>query len=272
MVKKAIPILVLLAMTMIPAPSANAKPDQSRYDWVQCPEDNGRAELIYKMDGKKIIKLAIRSCRYYPWSIAWWQVAGGKKVAVWVEPDGSTDLWKDELNPLPTKTTDGKVHLVSSDGYDRDDMENDDRPFHYDATAAGNWVGCWEGALQGCTGRSMSVTRYGITVTWKRDKDRLVKLAVQNPTDDDGVVEWSANGGKTYDLVVPPRTSIDLWKDELKPFGSAPTKLDDDPEPIGTLGDTRWDCKVWEVQPDGSIRLTHASPSSAPGCQNRNTW
>ena len=91
---------------------------------IFCPESwnpkygryDKRAEGVWKLDGKKILKLAARNpCDFE--MIFWWKTPDGRRISLWVDevssplPD-SFDLWKDELDPLPRKTKDGEVHFI----------------------------------------------------------------------------------------------------------------------------------------------------------------
>lgn len=63
----------------------------------------------WKVDDKKILKLAVtnRWCDSQPYFS--WRTKDGKRVALWVDRFTSFDLWKAELGSLPVKTKDGAV-------------------------------------------------------------------------------------------------------------------------------------------------------------------
>lgn len=92
---------------------------ESEYKSVGCPEAwdpvRGRytewANLVWKVDSKKILKLDINNDCLTE-GIYWWRTKYGKRVALWIDSGADLDLWKDELDPLPVKTKDGKVYFV----------------------------------------------------------------------------------------------------------------------------------------------------------------
>jgi hypothetical protein len=100
------------------------------------------ARLTWKMDGKKIIKIAVQNyCSESQGpAIVWWRYKGGT-AAVWVYPgdypNGYADLWKSELKELPTKTTDGQVHFTNDRAVQDDDI------YTYVWTASGDSLVCW---------------------------------------------------------------------------------------------------------------------------------
>jgi len=127
-----------------------------RYMRTSCPSDSSGSIALgsWKTDGKKLIKLEIDNGCSGNWAIAWWQLANGRKVAVWVEPHGYADLWKSELAPLPTNMKDGRVYLGTdrSLGVDADNLGSKDpkRPFYYTGVASGDHVRCSAGAKPTC--------------------------------------------------------------------------------------------------------------------------
>lgn len=115
---------------------------------VDCTSpDPNYALAVWKTDTKKnLIKLAIynNNCSA-GWVIAWWELDNGRKVGVWVEPGEKTDLWLDELDGLPTKMKDGRVHIGTDRtlGVDVDDFGGSNpkkRPFYYNFVANGDHV------------------------------------------------------------------------------------------------------------------------------------
>jgi hypothetical protein len=96
---------------------------------IVCPESwnptynryDERAEGVWKLDDKKIIKLAARNyCEGE--MLYWWKTSDGRRISLWVDeanPYSSAtmnifDLWKDELDPLPRKTKDGVIHFIEA--------------------------------------------------------------------------------------------------------------------------------------------------------------
>jgi hypothetical protein len=65
---------------------------------------------VWKVDDKKILKLAVinKWCDSEPYF--WWRTKDGRRIALWVDRHSSFDLWKAELEPLPVKTKDGAVY------------------------------------------------------------------------------------------------------------------------------------------------------------------
>lgn len=79
--------------------------DRSRGDYTK------RASGVWKVDSKKIIKLAANNqCEFE--MIFWWKTKDGKRISLWVDEKSSFDFWKAELDPLPVKTKDGAVHYI----------------------------------------------------------------------------------------------------------------------------------------------------------------
>jgi hypothetical protein len=94
---------------------------ESEYKTIVCPESwdpaLGRytdwAFALWKVDSNRILKLAVsRNCQTE--TILWWRTKDGKRVALWVDELAGFDLWKDELEPLPVKTADGKVTFTQA--------------------------------------------------------------------------------------------------------------------------------------------------------------
>ena len=94
---------------------------ESEFKTITCPESwnpaLGRytdwAFSVWKVDSKKILKLAIsENCQSE--TILWWRTKYGKRVALWIDEGAGFDLWKDELEPLPVKTKDGKVTFINA--------------------------------------------------------------------------------------------------------------------------------------------------------------
>jgi hypothetical protein len=104
------------------------------------------SRLSWKVDGKRLVKLEVANDCSANWTIVWWELDNGRKVAVWVEPGDSTDLWMSELDGLPTKMEHTRVHLGFDRtlGVDADDFGGSNpkkRPFYYNFTASGDRVG-----------------------------------------------------------------------------------------------------------------------------------
>ncbi len=124
-------------------------PTTSHSDSLPCDpgKDDGReVDATWKLDGKKIIKIAGASeCSEPPAETAavWWRYTGGTAALVFW-PGYSTDLWKAELAELPTNTVDGKLHFLTN--FDDDD-------YNLVWTGFGDKVGCWSGS-GGCEWRA----------------------------------------------------------------------------------------------------------------------
>lgn len=113
----------------------------TRHAPIYCPKpDTGPSDLAWKLDGKKVIKIEIHNACNFP-VVAWWhfkdpRTGSVKTAAVWVGAGfGYTDLWKSELNGLPVKTIDGKVHFS-------DDRVYDEANFSYNWSASGDQLNC----------------------------------------------------------------------------------------------------------------------------------
>jgi hypothetical protein len=126
-----------------------------RHARAACTFDDHSAELTWKTLGRRLIKLEVHNWCSGGWAVAWWRLANGRTVGVWIEPDGSADLWKAELDGLPTDTKDGRVYLGTdrSLGVGLEDIVRPDptkRPFYYNGFAAGDTVSCSAGRTPKC--------------------------------------------------------------------------------------------------------------------------
>jgi hypothetical protein len=102
--------------------------------------DDEQATLTWKMDGKRITKIAVENecdTEDLPmYTAVWWRYKYGT-AAIFTGGKKSTDLWKAELDGLPLDTIDGKVHFMTD--------TDDDDAFTYTWYGNGDFVGCWAG-------------------------------------------------------------------------------------------------------------------------------
>lgn len=121
-----------------------------RYKTIRCPSDQHTAELAWKVEGKKLVKLAADNSCSGRWAVAWWRLENGRTVGIWIEPGVPTDLWKAELDGLPTKTKDGNVSFALAQDLGADPgyagvKDAKKRPFYYNGFASGDVVSCTAG-------------------------------------------------------------------------------------------------------------------------------
>lgn len=115
--KIAVLVAVLFVGTMSPAHAAKAKPKKipSTHLRLDCPGQSWRqAEITYKVDKRYLLKFASEALCDSSWVKAQWGGSSGPRTTVYVSPGTWTDLWKKELNPLPTRRVDYiNIGLVS---------------------------------------------------------------------------------------------------------------------------------------------------------------
>lgn len=129
--------------------------EADRHGRAACPLSDTTATVTWKTLRQTLIKLEVRNWCSENWVVAWWRLANGRTVGVWVEPGGAVDLWKWELDAVPTTTKDRRVHLGTdrSLGVDVDEIGRPDptrRPFYYNGFPAGDTVRCSAGVEPEC--------------------------------------------------------------------------------------------------------------------------
>jgi hypothetical protein len=98
-VKRVMPILVGLLLALTPTAAEAKKYPPSSSHTIQCVDDYHSAKLIWKLDGQRIVKIAIRNDCDHDVTMRW-DGNGGKYYVLEVGPQTSIDLWKGELKPF----------------------------------------------------------------------------------------------------------------------------------------------------------------------------
>jgi hypothetical protein len=106
--------IVFMATTalLLMAPAAQAKYPPSFKESVTCQsgQDRPRAVGTFKIEQSRLLKVAVKNrCRH--WVVVRWGPPGAtySPNAILVERGTSTDLWKDELKPVPREV--GRIHF-----------------------------------------------------------------------------------------------------------------------------------------------------------------
>lgn len=109
--KVLVPVLAALSLTIASPASAAKKYPVDKTKQITCGDTH--ADFTYKLDAKRYVwKIAVTNRCQNRWIHVHW--ANGKKVVdIIVSPGQTIDLWKNELNPLPTRTAKKSFHATA---------------------------------------------------------------------------------------------------------------------------------------------------------------